>query len=163
MRLFFASWPPAGVAAALARWAGEVGKACGGRATRQELIHLTLSFLGDADPVAARNLARSVRCAASSFALERSRYWAHNRIVWVGPAQTPPALAQLARSLGEEREFRAHVTLIRDARRPRALSPPPALEWPVTQFTLVNSVLGPEGPSYEMLERYGLEGAAPAR
>jgi 2'-5' RNA ligase len=157
MRLFFASWPCAGVAAALARWAGEVGKACGGRATRQELIHLTLSFLGDADPVAARDLARSVRCAASSFPLERSRYWAHNRIVWVGPAQTPPALAQLARSLGEQREFGAHVTLIRDARAPWALPAPPALVWPVTQFTLVNSVLGPEGPAYEVLESYALE------
>jgi 2'-5' RNA ligase len=156
MRLFFACWPSAGTAAALARWAGEAGKACGGRPTRQALIHLTLSFLGDADPVAARSLARGVRCAASSFALERSRYWAHNRIVWVGPAHTPPALAQLARALGEEREFRAHVTLIRDARRPRALSPPPALEWPVSEFTLVNSVLGPEGPSYEVLERYDL-------
>jgi 2'-5' RNA ligase len=157
MRLFFASWPSAGVAAALARWAGEVGRACGGRATRQELIHLTLSFLGDADPVAARDLARSVTCAASSFPLERSRYWAHNRIVWVGPAQTPPALAQLARSLGEEREFRAHVTLVRDARAPWALPALPALVWPVREFVLVSSTLGPEGPSYEVLERYALE------
>lgn len=157
MRLFFACWPPAGVAQALAHWAGEVGKACGGRTTRQERIHLTLSFLGDADPVAARGLARSVRGPAASFALERSRYWAHNRIVWVGPAQTPPALAQLARSLGEEREFRAHVTLIRDARAPQALPPPPALAWPVREFVLVSSTLGPEGPSYELLERYALE------
>jgi 2'-5' RNA ligase len=157
VRLFFACWPGAGTAQALADWAGEVGKACGGHTIRPERIHLTLSFLGEADPATARGLAQSVRGPASCFVLERSRYWAHNRIVWVGPAQTPPALAQLARLLGEERVFRAHVTLIRDARAPRALPPPPALEWPVTQFTLVNSVLGPEGPSYAVLERYALE------
>lgn len=157
MRLFFACWPSAGMARALADWAEEVGRACGGRATPQERIHLTLSFLGDADPAAARGLARSVRGPAASFVLERSRYSARNRIVWAGPAQTPPALARLARSLGEEREFRAHVTLIRDARAPQALPPPPPLAWPVREFALVSSTLGPGGPSYEVLERYALE------
>jgi 2'-5' RNA ligase len=32
----------------------------------------------------------------------------------------------------------------------------PALEWPVTEFQLVNAHLGPEGPSYEVLERFPL-------
>lgn len=157
MRLFFACWPSAGAAQALAQWAAQVGKACGGRATRAENIHLTLAFLGDADPAMARETARAVRIPASRFLLEEARYWGHNRIVWVGPRETPSPLAQLARALGEKRDFAAHVTLVRKARPPKALLPVPALEWPVTQFTLVNSVLGPEGPGYAVLERYALE------
>ncbi|MDH4323198.1 MAG: RNA 2',3'-cyclic phosphodiesterase, partial [Betaproteobacteria bacterium] len=54
MRLFFACWPPAGTARALADWARSAQRECGGRATRLEHIHLTLSFLGDADPDLAR-------------------------------------------------------------------------------------------------------------
>jgi len=34
--------------------------------------------------------------------------------------------------------------------------PPPALEWPVREFLLVNSELRPEGPAYEVLERFAL-------
>jgi 2'-5' RNA ligase len=157
VRLFFASWPPPGVARVLARWAREAQRDCGGKATREDLIHLTLAFLGDADPSAAAATARVARAPATSFVLEAARYWKHNRIVWVGPDKVPPPLAALARTLGETREFAAHVTLIRKARAPRrALPPLPALEWPVAEFALMNSRLEPEGPVYEVLERFPL-------
>lgn len=156
MRLFFASWPPPAVAQALARWAREAQRDCGGRATREDTIHLTLAFLGDAEPEAALAAARRVRGAASSFILTEARYWAHNRIVWVAPEACPAALAALARDLGEEREFAAHVTLIRKARAPKRLPALPALEWPVQEFVLVDSELRPAGPRYEVLERFAL-------
>jgi 2'-5' RNA ligase len=156
MRLFFASWPPPAVAHALARWAAEAQRDCGGHAAREELIHLTLAFLGDAQPEPALELARRVRAAPSSFVLTEARYWGHHRIVWVGPKECPPRLAALARELGETREFAAHVTLLRKARAPRRLPELPALEWPVKEFFLMNSHLGPEGPSYEVLGRYAL-------
>jgi 2'-5' RNA ligase len=156
MRLFFASWPPPAAAQALARWARDAQAECGGRATREEAIHLTLSFLGDAEPEAALAVARRVRGEASSFVLTEARYWAHNRIVWVGPQKCPAPLAALARDLGEEGGFAAHVTLIRKARAPKRLPALPALEWPVTEFVLVNSNLGTEGPSYQVLERFAL-------
>jgi len=157
MRLFFASWPSAGVAESLARWAREAQRECGGRATREESIHLTLRFLGDADPEAARAMARGVHVPAMSFNIEQARYRAHNRIVWVGPQECPAPLAALTRQLGEQRDFAAHVTLVRKARAPQRLPAPPALEWPVKDFVLVNSNLGPEGPGYEVLERYALQ------
>lgn len=157
MRLFFACWPPAGTAQALAAWARAVQRECGGRAVPAQNIHLTLAFLGDADPAAARLLGASIRMAPMRFALEEARFWAHNRILWAGPRETPPELAALARALGEKRELSAHITLLRKARPPRLLPPLPALEWPVTRFTLVNSTPGPEGPSYEVLERYDLQ------
>ena len=155
MRLFFASWPPAGVAEALARWAQAARRDCGGRVTHPDRIHLTLAFLGDADPEEARATAAAVRLPACAFPIERARYWAHNRIVWVGPAETPAELSALAEALGEERGYAAHVTLLRKA-RPGALPPVPALEWPVPEFVLVGSTLSAEGPSYEVLGRYAL-------
>lgn len=157
MRLFFAAWPPAGTAEALARWARAAQRESGGRAVPAQNIHLTLAFLGDADPAAVRVLGASVRMAPTRFAVEEARFWAHNRILWAGPRETPPALAALARALGEAREFAAHVTLVRRARHGRRLPPFPALEWPVGEFSLVRSMLGPAGPSYEVLERYALD------
>ena len=155
MRLFFASWPPAGVAEALARWAQAARRDCGGRVTRADRIHLTLAFLGEVDPEEARATAAAVRLPACAFSIEQARYWAHNQIVWVGPAHTPAGLSALAGALGEERGYAAHVTLVRKA-RPAALPPVPALEWPVPEFALVGSTLSAEGPSYEVLGRYAL-------
>jgi hypothetical protein len=96
-------------------------------------------------------------------ALTEARYWGHHRIVWVGPKECPQPLAALARDLGETREFAAHITLLRKARAPKRLPDLPALEWPVAEFALVDSRLGPEGPSYEVLERYALVLACPGR
>ena len=156
MRLFFASWPPAGTAGALHAWAGEARRGCGGRVTRQEAIHLTLAFLGEADPEEAKAVGGAVRLPGCLFVIEQARYWARNRIVWAGPAETPPGLSALATALGETRRFAAHVTLIRDARPPRGLPAAPAVEWPVREFALVSSRPAPEGASYEVLERYAL-------
>lgn len=157
MRLFFACWPPAGTAQALAAWARAVQRECGGRAVPAQNIHLTLAFLGDADPALARARGAEVRLPAIELRVDRARYWAHNRIVWAGPRETPAALRQLARELGEARTYAAHVTLLRKARPPRSLPPLAALEWPLTRFTLVDSTPGPDGPSYEVLERYDLQ------
>jgi len=154
MRLFFASWPPPAAAQALASWAREAQRDCGGRAAREDTIHLTLAFLGDAEPQAALAAARRVRGEATSFVLTEARYWAHNRIVWVGPEACPAALAVLASDLGEGGEFAAHVTLIRKARAPKRLPALPPLEWPVTEFLLVRSDLSPEGSRYTVLERF---------
>jgi 2'-5' RNA ligase len=156
MRLFFACWPPQAVARALATWAQEAQRGCGGRATREDTIHLTLAFLGDAEPEAALAAARRVRGAESSFVLTEARYWTHNRIVWVGPEKCPPALSVLARDLGNEREFAAHITLLRKARAPKRLPALPPFEWPMTEFVLVRSDMSPEGSRYTVLERFAL-------
>jgi len=155
-RLFFAAWPPAATARALADWTREAQRRCGGRATPEGNIHLTLCFLGDADPDSARAQGAAVELPGLAFRIEQARYWAHNRIVWAGPLETPAGLQALARALGETRAFAAHVTLIRKARPPTALPPLPALEWPVGEFRLVRSTLGRSGPSYDVLARYPL-------
>jgi len=169
VRLFFALWPPPEAARALAEWARAVEKACGGRATRENSIHLTLAFLGDADPLKAGVAGRKVRAAAFDFPLDAAGYWPHNRIVWIGPQRMPDALAdlvqQLHRALVEEgfvlegRAFAAHVTLLRKAARPAAIPPLPALTWPAPEFALVRSKPSPTGSAYEAIERFPLAGS----
>ena len=167
-RIFFALWPPAATAAALALWAEELSKISGGKAVRHEQIHLTLAFLGDADAGKAIEAARTVSARARELALEEARYWKHNQIVWAGPRRTPRALAGLVDALHlelyrrefilERRPFAAHVTLIRKARAPAGLPPLPTLEWPVTEFVLVQSRVSREGSTYTPLERFPLRG-----
>src|SRR5204862_4306072 len=90
VRLFFALWPPPDAARALGEWAREVQARSGGRATRDETIHLTLAFLGDGDVSKASAAGRAVKAQAFEFPLEQARYWPHNHVVWIGPRETPP-------------------------------------------------------------------------
>ena len=168
MRLFFALWPPREAAAALHDWAAGVRRSSGGRVTRPETIHLTLAFLGDVDESALPSL-RSISATGERhrFPVEQARYWPHNRIVWIGPNETPEPLRVLVEDLREtlrqrkfkteDRPFQAHVTLIRKAQAPGALPQLPDVDWPVREFVLVRSRLAAGGPDYEVLERFALD------
>ena len=164
MRLFFALWPPGATAHALADWAEAAARATGGRRTTEGNVHLTLAFLGKADPARAVAAAQRVKAQAHRLPIEQGRYI--NRMVWAAPKETPPALAALHEKLAmelyreefilERRPFAAHVTLIRDARR-APLPPVPDVEWPVREFLLVRSSVSSRGAIYEPLERFTLQ------
>ncbi len=166
MRLFLALWPPRETAAALARWAAEVQRSSGGRATREETIHLTLAFLGEADPDKASRAAKRVQGRAFELPIDAAKYWKHNRIVWVGPKEMPFQLMNLAVRLQgelgkdgfvlEERPFAAHITLVRKASVPEAIPPLPELSWPAREFVLVRSIPDRKGSRYETIERFAL-------
>jgi RNA 2',3'-cyclic 3'-phosphodiesterase len=165
MRIFFAIWPPARAARALAQWAREAQRLTGGTLTAEEKIHLTLAFLGEADQDRAIRAARKVEGKPHDLPIEDARYWRDNHIVWAGPRDTPPPLAALFKRLElalfkedfilERRPFTAHVTLIRKARAAE-LPPLPAIDWPVREFLLVRSKLSSAGSAYERLERFAL-------
>lgn len=166
MRLFFALWPPADTARALAQWANDAQRATRGKTTAEEKIHLTLAFLGEADSTRAVAAARRVSGTRHSLPIEEARYVRENQMVWVRPRETPAALTSLFERLSmelyreefilERRPFAAHVTLIRKARRAN-LPALPAVQWPVTEFLLVRSALSSKGASYEPLERFTLQ------
>jgi len=165
MRLFFALWPPPETARALAGWARDAQRQSGGRPTGEDRIHLTLAFLGEADPAKAVRAAQRVSGEGHALPIEQARYWRENNIVWAGPRETPPALKALHENLSlelyreefllERRPFAAHVTLLRKARAAE-LPPLPAVKWPVTEFILVRSSLSSKGATYEPLERFAL-------
>jgi 2'-5' RNA ligase len=167
MRLFFALWPPPDTAQALAAWAREVQQHAGGRATAEETIHLTLAFLGEADPAKAIAAAQRVRAARFDLPVDTSQYWKHNKIVWVGPRTMPPPLQDLATQLHqalaedaftlEKRAFAAHITLLRKASLPpQSLPVLPPLRWPAHEFALVRSTPSGSGSRYETLQRFPL-------
>jgi RNA 2',3'-cyclic 3'-phosphodiesterase len=164
MRLFFALWPPGAAAQILAGWAEAAARATGGRRTAEGKIHLTLAFLGQADPAKAVAAANRVKAQAHRLPIEQGRYI--NRMVWVAPKETPRALAALQEQLAmelyreefilERRPFTAHVTLIRDARR-APLPPVPQVDWPVREFLLMRSSVSSRGALYEPVERFTLQ------
>ena len=166
MRLFFALWPPRETARALADWAAEVQRQSGGKVIATENIHLTLAFLGEADPQVAIQAARRAVGQKHALPIETAKYVRRNEMVWVAPVNTPPALAELVASLHgalkaasfrlEERPFAAHATLIRKARMPKSLPPLPSAHWPVDEFVLVRSRTSPKGSTYEPVERFPL-------
>ena len=166
MRLFFAVWPSPRTAQALGAWAAEVHESSGGKVTRTENIHLTLAFLGEADPTRAIGAAQPLTGRRHALPIDAARYWKDNKIVWVGPARMPEDLGELAarlhkalRSAGftlEERPFAAHITLIRKARVPTSIPPLPKIDWPVNEFLLMQSRTSPQGSTYEPLARFAL-------
>jgi 2'-5' RNA ligase len=161
-RYFFAAWPPAATAAALEGWA----KRLDGRVTPAAKIHLTLAFLGPVAPEKALEAARSINGRRHSLPLEKAHYWKHNKVVWAGPRETPPALAELVAMLHaalrradyslEIRPYAAHITLLRSAPPPRELPPLPRVEWPVGEFALARSANTAKGSVYEIVERFPL-------
>lgn len=168
MRLFFALWPPVQTAHALAQWTHQVAHGAGGAPTASDKIHLTLAFLGEADPGKAYNAAQRVQGAPHALPIDHAQYWKHNKIVWVGPQTTPAPLDALVGRLHgalrehgfalEDRPFAAHVTLLRKAKPPQSLPTLPRVEWPVNEMLLVRSRTSPKGSTYEPVERFPLQG-----
>jgi 2'-5' RNA ligase len=162
VRIFFAAWPPPETAAALHEWS----KALQGRSTPVANIHLTLAFLGDADPARAAASARRVKASRHELPIDEARFWPKNQIVWAGPRERPEPLDSLVSALQlelhrdkfilERRPFAAHVTLLRRAAKPAALPPLPKVRWRVSEFLLVRSRTSAKGPTYEPVERFAL-------
>lgn len=169
-RVFFALWPDAGTRTALAAAARRLQRALHGRRTRDDSIHLTLAFLGDLplDRLGALLAPPAIAAVPFTLVLDRCGCWPRNGIGWVAPGEMPPALDALAEGLGtwlraagfrmEERPFRPHVTLIRDAHcvaLPDNIAP---IEWRVKAFVLLRSTRAAAGSRYEIIGRWPLTG-----
>ncbi|KAB7619734.1 RNA 2',3'-cyclic phosphodiesterase [Alkalilimnicola sp. S0819] len=161
-RLFFALWPEPALRRELARIQHErVGS---GRAVPVANLHLTVLFLGLADPAQAMRVADGLRVPPFEVCLRREGYW-RNGIHWLAPESTPPELSRLHDGLREglaaqghafeRRDYRPHVTLARRARPAPGRALPP-LRWPVTDHALVESRPRPQGPEYRVLRRWPL-------
>lgn len=169
-RLFVAVWPSPSAVTALA---DEIDRARPGltaldlRWQPPQRWHLTLAFLGPADPDhAARRLARVPLPAPGPVRLAGSGTF--GPVLWVG-VEHGPWLSPLARAVQEvlhveDRRFRAHVTVARGRGRSAAAdarTAAPALAghagptWVPDRLTLVRSVTGPR-PRYDVVGRWSL-------
>jgi len=167
VRVFFALWPDAATTHALT----DLGRRCtppAARRMRRDTLHLTLAFVGD---IEARRLPRlaaigdAMRWPSFVLTLDQIDYWSHNRIVWAGCRQPPPALTQLATDLGAalaaadftlpDRAFTPHLTLARKVVDPHWQAPPfSPIEWPVSGARLVMSERDDAGARYRPLARW---------
>ena len=169
-RVFFAAWPPPEVQRTLGDIARQAQGECGGRAVPAHNIHLTLVFIGDV----ARGrldelevLGATVAAPRFDLIVDRLDYWRHNRILWAGVGECPQALRTLVERLQqpvgaagfriEARPYIPHVTLRRDARR-APVDGRIHVNWPVTEFALVESAQRERGRAYEVLRRWPLTG-----
>jgi 2'-5' RNA ligase len=145
-----------------------------------ENLHLTLRFLGRVERADLPAVVSRLRLAAVGVppaSLRASRVTAFPsergaRVVTVELADAADSIpllhAAILRELGavedEGHPFRMHVTLGRlaegkaDLRASLAALPPPAGSWRAAAFELVESVLGPAGPTYTTLDTFSLGG-----
>jgi len=167
-RVFFALWPVETVRAALHGQGRRLHAQLGGRLTRADSIHMTLLFLGEVAQTrldALHRAAAGIRVEPFPLWLDRAACWRHNRIAWVGPTRTPPALEALVGQLRacvsdagftfDHKPFAAHVTLVRNAncRAPDDSIEP--IEWAVRDFALVRSMADADGSNYAVIGRWG--------
>lgn len=164
LRTFFALWPGPEVRAELARRAALVAKACAGRPSRPESLHLTLVFIGATPPprvAALQGLMDGIHVPRFTLRLDQHGWWRHNGIAWAGTRAAPEPLVSLQQALSrgaeklgfslDVRPYAPHLTLARDARRSPPAEPMPALDWDVGSFVLVASQSTAEGPRYRIL------------
>ncbi|GIK35037.1 MAG: RNA 2',3'-cyclic phosphodiesterase [Gammaproteobacteria bacterium] len=170
-RLFFALWPEPALREALWQETREQLQRCGGRLVPQDNLHLTLVFLGEvgqAQQAAVVAAARRLPLARFELLLDRYGWFESAQVLWLGCSQTPASLLALASALAgkaqaaglriDPRAFHPHVTLARKLRNPPDLAPPRPVAWRVDGFVLAESLSGPGGPRYAVLERFADSG-----
>lgn len=169
-RVFFALWPTAAESMALAAWQAPLKDLCGGRAMNGKTLHATLVFIGGIEQTRLEALqlaAQEVGARGFELRFDNACYWGHNHIVYAAPVSVPQQLMQLVGALEERlrahrfkfdlREYKPHVTLLRNARWTDASLP--AMQpvcWQIRSFALVQSV--PQGglADYRVLARFPL-------
>ena len=176
-RLFVALRPPAAVRADLI---GLMEGVAGARWQDDDQLHITLRFIGEVDRHVAEDAAVAlggVDHPPVSVALDGVGTFdkrGHVNAVWAG-VRPHDAITHLHRKVDqalvraglppEGRAYLPHITLARFGRESAGLaaflarhaglaSAPFAMDW----FGLYESRLGAEGPSYTIVERYGLNG-----
>jgi 2'-5' RNA ligase len=165
-RLFFALWPgPDAVVAATAAVHRLVPPGTG-RPQRPDQVHLTLEFLGGVPelrlaPVLEAGAAVAGSAAPFEIVLDRIEHWQRPQVLCLTASAVPEQLMALVRSLRsalsdrgfvpERRPFKAHLTLARKLRLPPPAEPVEPLCWAARDYSLVESIGGPEGSRYERL------------
>ncbi len=162
MRLFVAAWPSVEVADALAGLPRP--EAPGLRWTRPDQWHVTLRFLGEADPDEATAALDELAAAPAVAELGPATRLLGKRVVVAAVAGLDDLAASVVAATAgvgeppEERAFTGHLTLARSKGPvpPGAVGTPVAGSFPVDEVCLVRSRTLTEGAAYETLARFRL-------
>ena len=169
-RMFFALWPDPVTGKLLQQAGKKLHGACGGHITRLETIHMTLVFLGNVEVARLdelQSIAGEINAAPFLLDISSSGWWQHNRIGWVAPETTAPALSELVTQLSakltaagfelDTRKYVPHVTLLRKSECQVTMPPIDTIQWYVSEFVLVMSGLSNAGAAYEIVGRWPLQ------
>jgi len=132
-------------------------------------IHITMHFLGAvSEDVHTRldELMSTVNASTFTLVIDRWGYFPRAKVLWLGAAATPDALADLVEQTQmciqqcieayEQKRFVPHATVFRKARHPLEVDDFHPIEWNIDRFALVESVTHPEGPEYRVLKEWKL-------
>lgn len=169
-RVYFALWPSTTERNLLGTWQEQLQRLCGGRVMRHETLHNTLVFIGEVEPCRLESLqlaAQEVNGHGFELRLDVARYWGHNNIVYAAPARVPEQLRKLVSALEksllrhgfkfEQREYKPHVTLMRNAHWTDAPLPEmQTVSWQIRDFALIEAVLQDGRRNYRVLARFPL-------
>jgi 2'-5' RNA ligase len=170
VKVFFALWPADAEREQLALWLRPLHHLCGGRVTQSETLHSTLVFIGNVEQSRLEALQLAAGEASGKvfeLCFDEARYWGHNHIVYAAPGHVPPHLVNLVGSLEQhlkshrfefdQREYKPHVTLLRNARWTDVLLPGMLpVCWQIKDFALVQSVQRSGKAGYQVLARFPL-------
>lgn len=169
IRIFFALWPDAVTRAGLAERARLLRLERPARPVPDYNLHLTLHFIGNVDFEQLACLQQRARRAEGEpfeLTIDAHGYFRGARVAWLGPGDTPGALARLHAGLGDElsacgyrpeaRRYSPHVTVARKLVRATAIEAFEPLRWKVDNFVLVESRAVETGVRYEVIETYPL-------
>jgi 2'-5' RNA ligase len=160
-RLFVAVWPDEPVLAYLDRLADLLGECV--RATPRSRRHLTLAFLGDADPEAAADRLASTTLPRCVLTIDPRPIRVGRNLLAAAVTGGEPlaaaveaAVAPVRTQPAEQRPFLGHITIGRQARKhtrlPAITTPGPVMT--VERVTLVDSHLTRDGPIYTTLAEW---------
>ena len=173
MRLFFALEAEPATALKIADWR-DTSLMADGRQVPPANFHITLAFVGELSHTKSDQLANAVDTrlqqqapASATLLLDQPGYWSKAGIFWLGPTTWPETLEVLAGKLRglatasgarkDNNTFRPHVTLFRRCTLPPAApTETPAIDWPYSHFSLMESVVGKRGVSYRPLASWAL-------
>jgi len=164
-RLFFALWPSPEVRAGIIQRRERMTPPSH-RPVPDHNLHLTLVFLGDQpesrlDQILA--LGDGLALPAFDLLLDRLGWFARARVVWLGGPRVAAGerlIEILTTGLDglrlkfERRRWAPHVTLFRQVAQRPALPDVPLLDWPITEYSLIESV---SGQPYQVLRTWSLQ------
>lgn len=152
-RIFFALWPDHRQRDRLRDFISPVTKLVEGRAVERSEWHVTLAYIGDLDVRFIPELMQSAKAIPFEpfrLRLDRLEFWPRPKIAAVVPPRVPPAMESLVENLSglvlasgvepQQRVYRPHITVARNARPFEAmkLAQNAEIEW--TRFDLMESI-----------------------
>lgn len=165
MRLFLAVWPPEDVVEELMRLPRKDQR--GARFVAPERWHVTLRFLGDADPDVVIDAMQHIELAPAVARLGPAVDVLDERALVLpvdGVDDIAAAVTRATATIGERprKRFVGHLTLARvkaHAPMPRALGAMASAAFDVREVALVASRLHPDGARYETIETWAVPSA----